>query len=121
MKNNMKLAFKMLVLAIIVMGSTLSAQAQDDKLKQVKIKTSAVCEMCKDAIEKDMAFEKGIKSAELDLKTKELTVVYRTDKTDINKIRKAINKVGYDADHMPADPKSYEKLDACCKKDAGDH
>jgi periplasmic mercuric ion binding protein len=107
-------------LAIILIAGV-NAKAQDDKLKEVKIKTSAVCDMCKTAIEKDMAFEKGVKSAELDLETKMLKVVYRTDKTDLDKIRKAINKVGYDADHMPADPKSYEKLDACCKKDVGDH
>jgi hypothetical protein len=31
-------------------------------------------------------------------------------------IQIAISKLGYDADSIPADPKAYEKLNACCKK-----
>jgi hypothetical protein len=43
-------------------------------------------------------------------------VTYKKSKTSPEKIRKAISKVGYDADDVTADPKAYSKLDACCKK-----
>ena len=83
---------------------------------ELKVKTSAVCEMCKETIEKELAFEKGVKKSTLDVPSKIVTVVYNPDKTTPEKIRKAISNAGYDADEIPANPKSYKKLDACCKK-----
>tara|TARA_R110002050_G_C8962575_1_gene514666 strand:- start:13617 stop:13961 length:345 start_codon:yes stop_codon:yes gene_type:complete len=82
----------------------------------IKIKTSSQCEMCKETIEKKMAFEKGVKSAVLDVESSVLTVVYNPKKTNPDLIKKAVNMAGYDADEMPADPKSYDKLHSCCKK-----
>jgi len=95
--------------------------SQDKKTDVVKIKTSAQCGMCKERIEKNLAFEKGVKSAELNLEDKVLTVSYRTDKTDPDKIRKAVSLIGYDADHVAADPKAYENLPSCCRKGGHDH
>lgn len=88
---------------------------------EVKIITSAVCDMCKETIEHDLLFEKGIKKVTLDLDTKVATVVYNSKKTDEQKIRVAITKIGYDADSLMADPVAYKKLPDCCKKDFGDH
>jgi len=65
--------------------------------------------------------EKGIKYVELDDETKIVTVEYRTAKTNPDEIRKAISKIGYDADDVEADPIAYEKLPACCKKDVPPH
>jgi periplasmic mercuric ion binding protein len=87
-------------------------------LKEISIKTSAVCDMCKSTIEKNLAFEKGVKRSVLDVKTKIVTVTYNPEKTDPGKIRQAIAKSGYDADDVRADAKAYNKLDSCCKKGA---
>lgn len=107
---------------LFLFSATLRAQGQGmQKPAEVKIKTSAVCGMCKDRIEKGLAFEKGVKSSELDLETKILTVNYRPDKTNPEKLRTAVSKLGYDADKVPADEKAYAKLPACCKKDAEEH
>jgi copper chaperone CopZ len=90
--------------------------ATDGKFETIKIKTSSQCDMCKERIEEALAFEKGVKKAELDVETQICTVTYKTKKTTPEKIRKAISKVGYDADDVAADHKAYAKLDACCKK-----
>jgi len=95
-----------------------SIYAQNDT---VRIKTTAICDQCKERIEHDLSFEKGIKSSNLDLDTKIVTVVYNSKKTDEQKIREAITKIGYDADSLAADPKSYKKLPACCKHESTDH
>jgi hypothetical protein len=63
-----------------------------------------------------MAYEKGVKKSELDVPSKVLTVWYRSDKTTEEAIRKAVSKIGYDADSIPADPKAYDNLNPCCKK-----
>ncbi len=93
----------------------LSAQSNTSKLTEVKIATTAQCGMCKERIETAMAFEKGIKSSELNLETKILTVVYKTGKTSNEKIRLAVTKLGYDADDMKKDEKAYKSLPGCCK------
>lgn len=103
------------VLLTMILMST-GAYSQDNKLAEVKIKTSSQCDECKQRIEEALAFEKGVKKSELDIETQIVTVSYQKKKTSPEKIRKAISKVGYDADDVAADPKAYNKLPACCKK-----
>jgi copper chaperone CopZ len=101
---------------IMMMLMSLGLHAEDGKFETIKIKTSSQCDECKERIEEALAFEKGVKKAELDVETQICTVTYRKGRTIPDKIRKAISKVGYDADDIPADTKAYAKLDACCKK-----
>tara|TARA_B110000858_G_C17677489_1_gene414930 strand:- start:308 stop:643 length:336 start_codon:yes stop_codon:yes gene_type:complete len=105
---------KTLILVIFSMFS-LSLLAQKN-VQSASIKTTAVCEMCEDLIiNKTLAFEKGIKFAEMDVKTGLLEVRYRTDKTSLDHIRFVISQLGYSADSIKADPKAYEALHSCCK------
>jgi len=111
--------FFLVVVCSIIFAET--ACAQDKKIETIKIKTSAVCGMCKDRIENGMAFEKGIKDVSLDVETKIVTIKYNTKSTSPDELRKKISKLGYDADDVPCDKVAYEKLPACCKKDAPKH
>ena len=117
----MKLVKSFIAVFSLVLFFNLNASAQTNKTETVKIKTSSVCTMCKATLEKAMAYEKGVKSSELDVKTQMLTVTYRTDKTNFENILKAVTATGYDADQLPADPRAYERLNECCKKDKGIH
>ncbi len=108
------------IIIVLVLLSTIGF-SQTKKDSTLLVKTSAVCDMCKQRIEQGMAFEKGIKDIVLDTATKVATVRYAIARTNPDNIRKAISKLGYDADGLPADPKAYEKLPACCKKDAKKH
>lgn len=103
-----------LILTLLVLTLAFSVKAQSN-VKTVGIKTSAVCEMCKDRLEKDLTFEKGVKSVNLDLETKVLNIAYIDGKTNPETLRKRVTKVGYNADGLPRDPEAYEKLDPCCK------
>ncbi len=77
--------------------------------------------MCKERIEKALAYEKGVKNSDYDEKTAIVTVEYNPEKTTPEKIRKAITAVGHDADDQPADAKAYSKLPECCKKQKENH
>jgi cation transport ATPase len=101
-------------------GKTTFAQVVKNT-EEITIKTSAVCGMCKERIEHDMSYAKGVKSVFLNLETKELTVGYNPKKTTPEGLRKAVSKIGYEADNVAADPKAYAKLPACCRKDAPPH
>ena len=85
----------------------------------VKIHTSAVCDMCKKTIERELSFEKGVKSAKLDVPSGDVTVVFHPGKTNADNIRQAIVRVGYDADTLKALPEAREKLPDCCKHPDG--
>jgi periplasmic mercuric ion binding protein len=108
------------ILMMLVMFCT-TAFAQTKSKAEIKIKTSAECDMCKNTLEKAMSFEKGVKKATLDLATRELTVVYNPKKTNPDQLRKSISNAGYDADDVKANNKAYQKLPECCKKGGMDH
>ena len=109
------LIVKIAVLIAVLFIQSNFAVAQKDT---VQIKTSAVCKTCKKTIDEGLRFEKGVKSATLNVETKTVTVVYDSKKTNPNALRIAISKMGYDADSEKADPKAYKDLEDCCKKDA---
>jgi periplasmic mercuric ion binding protein len=111
------------ILLLIVSALLASSYVQAQKnTEEIKILTSAQCEMCKTRIETAMAYEKGVSNSDLNLEDKVLTVTYKQGKTTPDKIRKAINALGYDADETLADPKAYASLPPCCKKpDDPDH
>ena len=103
-----------IVLLVITTGKTLHAQTQNSAT--VKIQTSAICDQCKDRIEKQVNLMSGVKKAELDTATKILTVNYNPKKTSPDKIRKVISNTGYDADDVKANPKAKARLPQCCIK-----
>jgi mercuric ion binding protein len=104
---------KNLILLLLLCALTTLVSGQTDTLI---VKTSVICNECKERIEHDLSFTKGVKSNVVNLETKEVTVIYNTEKTDPQKIRMAITKIGYDADSLKADQKAFGKLPLCCRE-----
>lgn len=101
---------------------SMTISAQNSKNEKVVIQTSIHCDHCKACETCGQNFQEnlykitGLKMYELDEKAMTLTVFYNGKKTNLEKIKTAITKLGYDADEMKADADAYEKLDGCCKK-----
>jgi periplasmic mercuric ion binding protein len=74
------------------------------------------CESGKARLEKELVLSPGIKSVQFDLQAMTISVTYNSKRTNEQKIRELISKMGYDADDVKADPKGREKLDDCCRK-----
>jgi copper chaperone CopZ len=53
------------------------------------------CQSCKERIEKAIPMEKGVKDIKVDLEKKEVTLVYNPTKTTEEKLKKAIEELGY--------------------------
>ena len=83
----------------------------------VKIATSAQCigDCCKERIEEEMQFTKGVTAVNLDVESQVLTVTFKIKKTNLDKIKRAISLIGYDADEIIADIKAHDKLPKCCQ------
>lgn len=89
--------------------------AQAGGKQYVEIKTSAVCGTCKAAIETALEKVDGVKSADLDLESKVVSVKYDGDVTNLEALKTAITAAGYTADEVPANKEAYDNLHPCCK------
>ena len=106
------------ILMTLIATLSLNVAFAQKSIETVDVQTSAVCDMCKETIEKQLAFTKGVTAAELNVATGIVTVSFKTNRTTIEEIRTSINEVGYDADESPAEQEAYDKLHHCCKKDS---
>lgn len=113
----MKHLFNIIILSLVLLPVVLMAEdGKKKKTETVKIQTSAICGDCKVRLEKNLAFEKGVRAVELDEKTKIITITYKTGKNSKESLKEAITKIGYDADEMAADQEAHDKLPDCCQK-----
>ncbi|KQS24758.1 heavy-metal-associated domain-containing protein [Dyadobacter sp. Leaf189] len=106
-------------ITLLFIGSNAAFSAGDEK--EIKIKTSAICEMCKARIERNLGLSKGVKESNLNLKDKVVTVKYNPAKTTPEAIKATIINTGYDADNQLANQKAHDKLPSCCRKTAAPH
>ena len=106
---------KYLLIVGISFVLSLGLIAQDKKTEKVEILTSAICETCKQAIEYELTFTKGIKFVELDVDSKVVTVEFKPEKISRDEIRKNISGIGYHADSVKRDPEAYANLPFCCR------
>ena len=110
------------VVIVFAMMMAISANAQKQtKWTEVVIQTNGTCQSCKDKIESNIAYEKGVKDVSYDLPTAKVKITYNAEKTSPENLRAAINKLGFTADASKAtgDKKSCgtEKKHSC----SGDH
>jgi len=93
---------------------TINAWAQKET---VQIITSAECvaNCCKDRIEQEMQFTKGVTSVNLNVESQVLTVTFKTKKNSVENIRKIISSIGYDADDVRANESAHNALPNCCQ------
>lgn len=106
-------------LAVMLFVSN-SVMAQKSNQKAV-IKTTLHCDHCKQCETCGLKFNtemlkiKGVKMYELDDKKMTFTIYYNPKKTDLQAIKVAISKLGYDADEVKATSEGIASLDGCCK------
>ncbi len=109
---------KNIIILIATVGLLITGlNAQTTVIKEVKIKTSAQCDMCKKRIEDGLFSQKGVVSAELDVKTQIVTIKYRSNKTTEDDLRNFISSLGYQADDVKANKEAYDQLPGCCQID----
>lgn len=109
-----------LIAALVTL--TIFANAKGGETKTVTIKTQIYCSHCMQCgscgpnINDRIREGKGIKKVSVDSKGNTITVTYDAKKTNVETIRAAINKAGFDADDKKAPVEAVNSLDGCCKK-----
>lgn len=102
------------LLTVLVFVFTTVTFAQNKKAK-ASIEVNGVCMMCKDRIEKAAIKSKGVKSANWNVKTHELKLIYDERKTNLEAIQQQIIAVGHDTKDMKAPDEAYNNIHPCCK------
>ena len=107
MKN---LKIVLLVVGMFFVTNIVNAQEKTKKKNEtVKFWVSMTCENCKAKVEKNIAFEKGVKDMVVDLKTKTVTIDYKAKKTNPEKLEKAIKDLGYKTERIIEEKKVADK------------
>ncbi|UXE67503.1 MAG: cation transporter [Chryseotalea sp. WA131a] len=104
----MKTAFAFVLLLLIT--STSWSQLS---VVTTSIKVFGNCAMCKARIEKVLD-HKGIKKAEWNKTSKQLSVVYNSEKITEQKIHELIASIGHDTEKVKAKDEVYASLPFCC-------
>jgi len=100
-----------------VVAISTAASAQTKAVNTVKVSTPTIqCEMCKNKIETYLKRYDGVSTVNVNVKRKEVTVKYVTDRINDEEIKAAIANAGYDAAEVSANEESYKRLPKCCKK-----
>lgn len=84
---------KIFLMLTVVLLAVSVANAQKKGEKTVVYNATLHCESCKEKIEKNIAFEKGVKNLKVDMKGQTISVTFKEDKNTTEGIRKAIEKL----------------------------
>ena len=108
MKNLFKTVAALMFIQLLF-ALPMNVLGQDKKQKAAKTDTlncwvSMSCEKCVANIEKNIPFEKGVTDLKVDLPTKMVKITYKTNKTNPEKLEKAIKKLGYKTEIIPNKP-----------------
>jgi copper chaperone CopZ len=108
-----KLLFSLIAASLF----SVAASAQTKAIQTVKISTPTIqCDMCKKKIEEVLKRYDGVMTVNVNVKKKETTVKYITDRTNEEIIKAGIANAGFDANEIAANPEVYKTLPKCCKK-----
>lgn len=87
------------VIALIMISLAAEAQSKkNENTKTVTFEVSMTCENCQRTIEKNIAWEKGMKDIKVDLEKKLVTLTFDTRKTSEEKLIEAFENLGYTAE-----------------------
>ena len=95
----------LLLLSCLIL-SVGTLHAKNDYKETVVLSCNLHCQGCCDKIMKNIAYEKGVKDLQFDLKNKTVTLTFDTRKTDLPTLLKAFEKLGKPA--KPIAPKKQE-------------
>jgi len=104
---------------VILLTTTVFAFAQE-KNKKMTFEVEGRCHMCKARIEKAALQVTGVKFANWDIPSHQLSLIVDERKTNTMQIKSALVAVGHDTQDLKATQEAYDKIHPCCKYREGD-
>jgi P-type Cu+ transporter len=116
------------MLIVFFMAGALQVKAgAASKSETLKMKVEMSCANCQAKIEKGLNKTKGVDKVVVDLASKTVTITYNPDKTNKDKLVKAVEDIGYRTEFTAKDSKvghecsgEAEKKEGCSKPCTGE-
>jgi periplasmic mercuric ion binding protein len=86
-----------LLMAIMLVIAPVLSQKKRANRETVVFHVAMDCHNCQQKIEKNMAFERGVKALDVSLQKQTVQITYDTRRTTNEKLQEAIKKLGYEA------------------------
>ena len=104
-------------LFLILLLVPLVIHAQEKPKNNVKTKFTVLgnCDLCQKRIEKAALSVKGIKLANWEITSNEITIIYDQRKVNIESIHKSISAIGHDTEKVVSPLAVYNALPLCCQ------
>lgn len=110
------------IITIICIALVSGLTMAQSKNKKLSFEVDGVCQMCKMRIEKAALDVTGVKFAQWNIPSHELTLVIDERKTNTMAIKMALAEAGHDSKELKATQEAYEQVHACCRyRDIEDH
>ncbi|NQV78826.1 MAG: cation transporter [Lutibacter sp.] len=106
----------LLFIGILLIGISSKAQEKNKNAK-ITFEVNGICEMCKERIEMAALKTKGVKFANWEIETHQLSLIFDERKLDEITIHNNIAAVGHDTKKATATNEAYNNLHNCCKYD----
>lgn len=104
---------KQFIVFLSIIFSCSAVFAQDKDIAAASFKVDGNCNMCKKRIE-DAAYIKGVKRADWNKDSHQLTLIYKPSKTSPEAILKSVAHAGHGSEKIAASDADYNKLPECC-------
>ena len=92
----MRSIVKLILASSLLMGTFQMAGAKEVAKDTVTFNVPMKCHKCQTKIEENISFEKGITDLSVNLEAKTVTVIYKKKATNIEKLKEAFKKLGYE-------------------------
>ena len=106
MKTKLMTFLMLMMWAFSFSASAKSVTEHKKEKSEVTFLVSMKCEKCQKRIENTLSFEKGVTGLDVNLPKKTVTIEYRDGKTSPEKLKEAIQKLGYTVAPLPAASKA---------------
>lgn len=99
----MKKSFLILTILMFVGATSIVAQEEtstqdgNSKISEVTLSCKMNCESCANKVKKQLAYTKGVKGVTTDHEKDIVTIKYRNDKTDSDKLIESLAEIDYEA------------------------
>ena len=107
---------KNIILLLLVAFFVFASQAQEKKNKNAKytFEVKGNCDQCQRRIQKAAFSVSGVKMANWDIDSRQMSLILNEEKASLLQVKQAIAKVGHDTDEVKATDNDYDHLHFCC-------
>jgi len=103
------------IIIFTLLFSSICYSQNSSSSEKASFKVKGVCEMCEERIEKGTVKLKGVKYADWDILSNNISLIYNSKKICLDKIHRHISLLGHSTEKYEAPEEIYNSLPYCCR------